>query len=139
MKANLENIQHILEDELKHLRIKNILLDWKKSNADQSELTNLIRKTFKKADAELFSSIEADRLETLVLQADLKKRGNVSRVRWITADDDQVCQACHQHKDQEIPVDDIHQLHPAHQECRCMLEPQLDISISDQELRDILD
>ena len=138
MDETIKKAQQALDDEKTHLTLKNLLLDWQEADDEPSTWQSSLEAVFDSEKADLFSKVSRERLATLIQQKDLQKRGNVKEVKWLTSKDEDVCETCQEHHGEHYPIDKMHELHPAHEDCRCELEPVLDVDISSEALRDIL-
>jgi hypothetical protein len=59
--------------------------------------------------------------------AEWKEDGYIKYVKWHTCNDDYVCDVCRKRAEKEFLLDDIEQLIPAHEGCRCWITPIVDI------------
>jgi len=139
MTENIETIKQALKNDTTRLILKNILIDWQISKDALPEFNKALEKKFGRNDAELFTSINVKKLQTIILQMDLLSRNNVKKLKWFTKEDDEVCEICQEREGKAFPVDEIDQFLPAHKGCRCEVKPILEVSLSEQKLREILD
>ncbi len=139
MSNAIEIIRDELKDDRNRLAVKNLLIDWQDAKGDLDALKGALVKEFGQEKGAVFSSVDVKILQTLVQQINLQQRGNIKIVKWHTANDDQVCEVCLKRDGEEYPVDDMHEVMPAHEGCRCEFKPVFNLSISEKKLREIMD
>jgi SPP1 gp7 family putative phage head morphogenesis protein len=139
MTENIETIKQALKDDKTRMMLKNILIDWQISKSALPEFKIALEKKFGREDAIVFTSIDIKKLQTIILQMDLLSRKNVKKLKWFTKQDDEVCEICQEREGKAFPVDEIDLFLPAHKGCRCEVKPILEVSLSEQKLREILD
>ena len=71
--------------------------------------------------------------------AEWKKDGCIKYVKWRTCNDDFVCSVCKERAEKEFFLDEIENLIPAHEGCRCWISPIVDIDAFEEMIDFILE
>jgi len=62
-----------------------------------------------------------------------KETGYIKYVTWHTCNDDHVCPVCKERAGKKFSIDEVENLIPAHEGCRCGMRPVIDYSLFEEE------
>lgn len=100
---------------------------WQKTGDPVTSLVDVLKKMgFSETRAKMIATTETTRLNALAHQIAYKESGVVTKFRWMTANDELVCKICGPNHGQIFPLESLHNLIPAHPNCRCYDEPVID-------------
>lgn len=96
--------------------------DWIESGKPLDALTADLSSLFSADRAEMIAITEVTRSYASGNQLAWQESGLVDGIRWMTVNDDLVCEICGPRDGQELPIDSD-DLPPAHVRCRCYTQP----------------
>jgi SPP1 gp7 family putative phage head morphogenesis protein len=100
---------------------------WRNTGEPIEVLTDALQKLgFDETRAKMIATTETTRLNALAHEISYKESGVIRQFRWMTAQDERVCAVCGANHGNLFPVDQLHDLIPAHPNCRCWDEPVFD-------------
>jgi len=94
---------------------------------------------FSKLRASRIAVTEVTRLHAMGNQMAWEQAGDVKQFQWMTSEDEKVCKRCLEgNQGSPYPLNQLHELIPAHVNCRCWAQPIVDISNLEEEIRQSL-
>ena len=98
------------------------IFEWIQTNTDKLTLAAMLALIFSDARARMIARTEVTRIYALGNAAAWQSAG-IRKVRWNTQRDERVCPICAPRDGQLYQITDLGQFPPAHQNCRCWVEP----------------
>lgn len=111
---------------------------WMQSGQPLSELSKALEPIYGKIRAELIASTEVTRLYAWADYIAWKASGTTTQYRWMTAEDELVCEICQPLNGKLFPLEQLIERPPAHPRCRCWAQPIVDEDLFEQQLREIM-
>lgn len=115
------------------------MADWINSGSPLDALETSLSPIFGESRANRIATTEATRVFARGNMDAWETTGLVSATVWMTAQDDLVCPICGELDGTHIGIGDIDAAPPAHANCRCYLQPELDMNLLEKRTNEILE
>lgn len=120
------------------LQVQKAVGDWVQSGSPLDALKAALEPVFGEKRAERIAVTEVTRVFAQGNQAAWESTGIVNSTVWMTAQDDLVCPICGELDGTHVGIGDIDASPPAHVNCRCWLQPEVDEEAVAAQLDEVL-
>jgi len=119
-------------------QVQDAMSDWIRSGDPLKVLEDALTPIFGEVRANMISATEVTRIYAKANASAFESTGFVNMVKWMTNQDDRVCPICAPLDGQHFDPADINALPPAHVNCRCWIQPVVDVDAVKREAERIL-
>lgn len=117
-----------LINETTRKTVGDIITNWLQTGDPLKELVKMLSNPelglFSKARAKRIAVTETTRLHAMGNEMVWKESGTIDQFNWMTSEDEKVCKRCLEgNQGSPYPLNQLHELIPAHVNCRCWGQP----------------
>jgi len=119
-------------------QVQTAMSDWIRNGDPLNVLEDALNPIFGQVRAQMISATEVTRIYAQANASAFESTGFVNQVKWNTNQDDRVCPICAPLDGQLFDPNNIAELPPAHVNCRCWIQPVVDVDAVQREAERIL-
>jgi SPP1 gp7 family putative phage head morphogenesis protein len=118
--------------------VQRAMTDWIQEGSPLSALESRLIPIFSETRAARIAATEVTRVFAAGNRQSWESTGFVNSMVWQTSNDDLVCEICGPLNGTHIGIGDVDAIPPAHVNCRCWLQPEVDLEAVNEQLDEIL-
>lgn len=117
-------------------QVQQAISDWIQSGASLPALDKTLEPIFGADRADMIAATEVTRVFAQANMDLWESTGMVSSATWMTSKDESVCPECDANDGMEVGIGDLDAAPPAHPNCRCWLQPNVNLDLVQKALEE---